>query len=74
MMSESPEPNAKETVRYKQFHQTFPNYVPFNLGGMRMLPGSIMLRQQTRKYLPQAVPKSTLSVDKHKMELLNEPT
>lgn len=25
------------------------------------LPGSIMLRQQTRKYLPQAVPRSTLS-------------
>jgi hypothetical protein len=58
----------------KQVHQTFPNHVPFNLGGMRMLPGSIMLRQQTRKYLPQAVPKSTLSIHKHKMELLIEST
>jgi hypothetical protein len=33
-----------------------------------------MLRQQTRKYLPQAVPKSTLSAEKHKMPLFHDQT
>lgn len=40
---------------------------------MSALPGSTMLRHETRKYLPHAVPKSTLSnSNKYKKESGNE--
>lgn len=51
-----------------QIHkQEVGEYVVFKLV-LFLLPGSTMLRQETRKYFPQAVPKSTLSETKDKQQ------
>jgi hypothetical protein len=58
MISESPEQTHEIATIRKQKSHNVPKY---QNEGHFYLPGSIMLRQHTLKYFPQAVPKSTLS-------------
>ncbi len=58
----NPHSKTKKQTSRLQFSSLGKNQT-YSEGMERMIsesPGSVMLRQQTRKYLPHAVPKSTL--------------
>jgi hypothetical protein len=62
MISESPEIKHNDIEHNHKLWGVYLNMLSDLFSEMpQKLPGSIMLRQQTRKYFPQAVPRSTLS-------------